>query len=84
MGSEVTLSIDADTRYGMEMHYGMEYVLGNILSLRLGAQEQNFTAGAGLNVGFVRGDSTLSFLVDYAFLSHELGNTHRVSLMTKF
>ena len=84
IGSEIILAIDADTRYGMEMHYGMEYVLANILSLRLGAQEQNFTAGAGLNVGFVRGESALSFLVDYAFLSHELGNTHRVSLMTKF
>jgi hypothetical protein len=50
----------------------------------VGLQEENFTAGAGLNIGFLRGDSSLSFLVDYAFLSHELGNTHRISLMTKF
>ena len=82
--SQITLAIDADTRYGMEMHYGLEYTLGSVLSLRMGAQERDFTAGAGLNIGFVRGKSTLSFLVDYAFLSHELGNTHRVSLMTKF
>ncbi len=84
IGSQILLSIDADTRYDLEMHYGMEYVLGDVLSLRVGLQERNFTAGAGLHVGFLRGESSLSFLVDYAFLSHELGNTHRISLMTKF
>jgi hypothetical protein len=84
LASQLLLSIDADTRYCLEMHYGAEYVLGDVLSLRAGVQEQNFTAGTGLHIAFVRGESSLSFLVDYAFLSHELGNTHRVSLMTKF
>ena len=84
IASDILLSIDADTRYGLEMHYGIEYVLGNILALRLGVQERNMTAGAGMHIAFVRGQSSLSFLVDYAFLSHELGNTHRISLMTKF
>ncbi len=84
IGSQILLSVDADTRYGLEMHYGMEYVLGEVLSLRVGLQERDFTAGAGLHIAFTRGKSSLSFLVDYAFLSHELGNTHRISLMTKF
>jgi hypothetical protein len=84
IASRVLFSIDADTRYGLEMHYGVEYVLGDVLSLRVGAQERNLTAGAGLHVAFLRGESSLSFLVDYAFLSHELGNTHRISVMTKF
>ncbi len=84
LSSQIRLSIDADTRYGLEMHYGMEYVLGDVLSLRAGVQERDLTAGAGLHVAFARGESSLSFLVDYAFLSHELGNTHRISLMTKF
>ncbi|MFQ5907078.1 MAG: PorV/PorQ family protein, partial [bacterium] len=84
IASQILLSIDADTRYGLDMHYGAEYVLGDVLSLRIGVQERNLTAGAGLHVAFVRGESSLSFLVDYAFLSHELGSTHRVSLMTKF
>ena len=84
IGSQITVSIDADTRYDLEMHYGVEYVLGQVLSLRAGVQEKDFTAGAGLHIAFMRGESALSFLVDYAFLSHELGNTHRVSLMTKF
>ena len=90
IASQVLLSMDADTRYGLEMHYGIEYVLGDVLSLRVGVQEQNLTAGAGLHIAFVRGGSSVetrhavSLLVDYAFLSHELGNTHRISLMTKF
>lgn len=82
--SDITFAIDADTKYGLEMHYGIEYVLGEFLALRAGIQEQDFTAGAGLNIAFARGESSISFLVDYAFLSHELGNTHRISLMTKF
>lgn len=84
ISSRILFSMDADTRYGLEMHYGVEYTLGEALVLRAGLQERDFTAGAGLNIGFVRGKSVLSFLIDYAFLSHELGNTHRVSLMTKF
>lgn len=84
LSSEVLLSIDADTRYGLEMHYGVEYILGKVLSLRAGVQDKDLTAGVGLNVAFARGESAISFLVDYAFLSHELGNTHRISLMTKF
>ena len=84
LSSLVRLSIDADTRYGLEMHYGMEYVLSDVLSLRVGVQERDFTAGVGLHVAFARGESSFSFLVDYAFLSHELGNTHRISLMAKF
>jgi hypothetical protein len=84
LGSQILFSIDADTRYSLEMHYGVEYVIGDVLSLRAGLKDQDFTAGAGLHLAFKRGDSTLSFLIDYAFLSHELGNTHRISLMTKF
>lgn len=83
LGSQILFSIDADTRYGLEMHYGAEYVLGDVLSLRAGLKDRDFTAGAGLHIAF-KGKSYLSFLIDYAFLSHELGNTHRISLMTKF
>ena len=83
LGSQILFSIDADTRYGLEMHYGAEYVLGDVLALRAGIKDRDFTAGAGLHVAF-KGKSTISFLIDYAFLSHELGNTHRISLMTKF
>ena len=84
INSDILVSMDADTRYGLQMHYGLEYVLSDILSLRTGVEGQDFTAGAGLHIAFGRGNSTLSVLLDYAFLSHELGNTHRISLATKF
>ena len=84
LSGQALFSIDADTLYGLKMHYGMEYVLGDVLSLRAGVQERDLTAGAGLNVAFARGESGLSFLIDYAFVSHELGNTHRISIITKF
>jgi len=84
ISSDMLFSIDANTRYGLEMRYGVEYVLTDLLSLRAGLQGSDFTAGAGLNVSFAKGESGLSFIIDYAFLSHELGNTHRISLMTKF
>jgi hypothetical protein len=84
ISSHALFSIDANTRYGLEMRYGVEYVLADLLSLRVGLQGSDFTAGAGLNVSFTKGESGLSFIVDYAFLSHELGNTHRISIITKF
>jgi len=84
VSSNMLFSIDANTRYGLEMRYGVEYMLADLLSLRAGLQGSDFTAGAGLNVSFAKGESGLSFIIDYAFLSHELGNTHRISIMTKF
>ncbi len=84
ISSKTLLSIDAGTRYGLEMRYGLEYIIADLLVLRVGLQGKDFTAGAGLNISFATGESELAFLIDYAFLSHELGNSHRISLMTKF
>ncbi len=84
ISSQLVFSVDANTRYGLEMNYGLEYVLADLLAIRTGLQGHDFTAGAGLNVEFKKGESLLSFIVDYAFLSHELGNSHRISVMTKF
>ncbi|MEM2990824.1 MAG: PorV/PorQ family protein [Halobacteria archaeon] len=82
--SRILFSIDADTRYGWQDRYGIEYVFSELLSLRAGIREHNLTAGAGINASFAKGKSALSFLIDYAFLSHELGNSHRISLITRF
>jgi hypothetical protein len=84
ISSQIVFSVDANTRHGLEMNYGLEYVLADLLAIRTGIQGHDFTAGAGTNIGFKSGDSLLSFIVDYAFLSHELGNSHRISVMTKF
>ena len=86
--SRILLSVDTDSRYSFEMHYGFEYLFLNLLALRIGLQEKkgmetfrDVTAGAGLWLAFAKGTA---FAVDYAFLSSELGNSNRVSLMTRF
>ena len=87
--SHLLLTADTDSLYSFEMHYGAEYVFAELLSLRIGIQERKgintirlMTAGAGLRLSFLTG---AAFSVDYAFLNNsELGNSNRISLMTRF
>lgn len=89
LNSRLLLTTDTDSLYSFEMHYGAEYVFADLLSLRLGVQERKglntirqLTAGAGLRLSFITG---AAFSIDYAFLSNdELGNSNRISLMTRF
>ena len=56
---------------------GLEYWFQQMVALRLGADGDSFTAGAGVRYKQVGGD--------YAYLSHdELDGTHRVSLLVRF
>ncbi len=87
--SQLLLTVDTDSLYSFEMHYGAEYVFAELLSLRIGIQERKgintirlMTAGAGLRLSFLTG---AAFSVDYAFTNNnELGNSNRLSLMTRF
>ena len=89
LNSRVLLTADTDSLYAFEMHYGAEYVFADLLSLRVGVTERKglktirlMTAGAGLQLSFTTG---AAFSVDYAFLGNsELGNSNRISLMTRF
>ena len=89
LNSHLLLTVDTDSLYSFEMHYGAEYVFAELLSLRIGVQERKgintirlMTAGAGLRLSFLTG---AAFSVDYAFLNNsELGNSNRISLMTRF
>jgi hypothetical protein len=89
LNSRLLFTVDTDSLYSFEMHYGAEYVFADLLSLRIGVQERKglntirlMTAGAGLRLSFLTG---AAFSVDYAFLSNdELGNSNRISLMTRF
>jgi hypothetical protein len=84
------LAADADVRYegrksaaqywvgdlSADSHYGLEVSYQKKLSGRLGMDQGNFTAGAGLWIK--------QFGLDIAFFSHpELDNTYRVSLQWK-
>ena len=89
LNSRVLLAVDTDSLYAFEMHYGAEYVFADLLSLRIGVQERNglntirlMTAGAGFRLSFLTG---AAFSIDYAFLGNDdLGNSNRISLMTRF
>lgn len=56
-----------------DTHWGLEYIIKRTLSLRVGFDRDNLSAGAGIHLGPVD--------VDYAFQAHSsLGDSHRVSL----
>ncbi|MDO9026496.1 MAG: PorV/PorQ family protein [bacterium] len=60
-----------------DSHYGLEYVLKQRLSLRLGSDLGRLAAGAGLVLG--------RFSFDYAYLgSQDLGNSTRLSASLNF
>jgi len=73
--SKLTLSYDTEYRWSRVNHWGLEYVFDNVLALRGGFWANQWTAGAGISVWRAT--------VDYAYLSRELGNTHRVSVAFK-
>jgi len=69
--SRVTLSMGRDNSYESSNHWGGEINFGNILAVRCGMRDKYFTAGAGFKVFW--------FHADYAFVSYDLGNSHRIS-----
>jgi hypothetical protein len=65
----------------LDTHFGVDLLIHDRVSLRVGSSEGNLTAGAGLRVGLFGRPVTL----DYAFLGHEdLDDTHRISLGVGF
>ncbi|RPH96466.1 PorV/PorQ family protein [candidate division KSB1 bacterium] len=70
--SRIILSYDSEKRWDHTDHFGLEYQFASVLALRGGFWDDEWTAGAGLSIWRAT--------VDYAYLSRELGNTHRVSV----
>lgn len=68
---DVEMAFDRDSRYG-EYLIGAEYVYEKLLSVRMGTDASELTAGVGLLLNFMR--------VDYAFLAQDLGNVNRVGV----
>jgi hypothetical protein len=67
---DIVVAFNRDTQYGDAL-FGVEYVYRNLLSVRVGSDASNLTAGVGLELNFLR--------VDYAFLAQDLGNVNRIS-----
>jgi len=86
LNSKLIPALDFDTRFenrgstsqasvgpvSFDAHLGLEYVLFRAIAFRLGSDVGHFTAGAGLRLP--------QLYLDYAFMSHDLGDTHRISL----
>ena len=70
--TRLTLALDQQFGDQQTMHAGLEATLLHTAALRLGFSAGHLTAGAGLQFR--------NFRVDYAFVSHDLANSHRVSL----
>lgn len=69
--SRLTLSFDQEVMPYTDKHVGAEFEVLHTLALRAGLWNDRFSAGAGITVK--------GFRVDYAFVTHDLGHTHRVS-----
>ena len=69
--TQAVIAYDRDTAYGGKNHFGLELAYRDLLALRLGAEGQELTTGAGLGIWHIR--------LDYAFVSYDLGNIHRIS-----
>ena len=76
LNSLITLSLSRDNSYEASSHWGGELTFNNLLSLRIGMQDNELTAGAGFKIFWFR--------VDYAFVSYDLGNSHRISGAVEF
>ena len=72
INSQVNFAYDIYTRYDGSWHLGMEYIYDHLLALRFGLFDGQFTAGGGL--------AYWKLSVDYAYQSHDLGNSHRVGI----
>ena len=71
MKSELNISYNRESRWGGKNRWGLEFIGLNIISLRAGLDDGNFTCGAGLKIW------RMDF--DYAFLTHNLESLHRIS-----
>ncbi len=74
--SQLAIAYDINSVYNGSTHLGGEFVYKSLLAIRLGLNGGFFTTGAGISIW--------KFKFDYAYQSHDLGNSHRVSLLMGF
>ncbi len=71
--SQFTFTLDYNSRYDGYSQMGGEFLYRSLLAVRIGMNDRDFTTGAGIYFW--------KFKIDYAYQSHDLGNSHRVSLL---
>ncbi len=77
---QTDLAEGTESNAGVLIRIGTEYLLFDILALRCGWNGRGFTAGTGLQLNL----SSVTFFVDYAFNSHALGASQRISVSGEF
>ena len=65
---------------GLILRAGAEYWLFDTVALRAGRNGDGFSAGAGVRVKV----NTMSFFINYAFNTHTLGGSQRISVSGEF
>jgi hypothetical protein len=71
LNTRMVLAYDRDTAYGGQNHLGLEVSYRDLLALRMGLEGEELAVGTGLGIWRVT--------LDYAFVSYDLGNIHRIS-----
>lgn len=74
--SSFIIAYDKDYVYNKTDHIGLEWTYKKDTKLRLGFYDNNFSAGAGVEMYGVK--------LDYAFITNTLGNTNRIGLGVRF
>ena len=77
---QTDLQEDTDSNAGVLIRIGAEYLMFDILALRCGYNGRGFAAGTGLQLNV----SSITFFVDYAFNTHTLGASQRISVSGQF
>ena len=74
--SQIILSYDKDYVYDKVDYFGAEYQYIDKVFVRTGYYNENLSVGASYRI--------MNFIVDYAFVTNDLGNTNRVGLRLEF
>jgi len=75
----VNTAIEKDLDYSAAIHFGLEYLIINYISIRLGFSNVPNTLSGGIGINYSR------FQIDYSVFTHqELGLTHQVGLIIHF
>jgi hypothetical protein len=73
INSRLIFAYDIDSRYKGANHLGTELLYNSAFGIRFGMNDGEFTTGAGFYFWKLK--------FDYAYQSHDLGNSHRVSIL---
>jgi len=82
--SNVLVSYEQNSRFDGDSHYGLEYDYRRTISIRMGLSRFNLPVGTQSNLSYGVGYSHQQFKVNYALITQDFGNVHRISAAYRF